>query len=266
MKGLEATLGQPRVISGGNGTNSVLEEPQFIRKGTVVSGENDGTHDDIRVTVYVFRNAVVYDVGTLEERGGVERREECVVYENEGSGGMRFGEADDSWDIYQSKGRVCGRLDPDKFGIGAESREDCMVILVLEVHVRTGDALVLARHALNVSVGSAVYIVDADDVSVGTKGVNHRGGSCRARSKGETVGSSLDSSKSGLQSVSIGVSRARVLESLNGVGRVSNLMGRRLCFGCEPCGYRHHPACRLSRGRWGGLRHRSLGLVQTQRG
>ena len=72
MKGLEATLGQPRVVSGGNGTNGVLEEPQFIRKGTVVSGENDGTHDDIRVTVYVFRNAVVYDVGTLEERGGVD--------------------------------------------------------------------------------------------------------------------------------------------------------------------------------------------------
>jgi hypothetical protein len=170
------------------------------------------------VTVYVLCDAVVYDVGTLEERGGVERREEGVVYENEGFGGMGFGEADDSWDIYQSKGGVCGRLDPDKFGIRAESGEDGIVTLVLEVHIRTGDTLVLARNALNVSVGSTVDIVDAEDMGARSKGVNHSGGGCRPRSKGETVGPSLNGSKSGLQSIPIGVSGARVLESLKKKG------------------------------------------------
>jgi len=48
----------------------------------VVSGENEGTHDDIRVTVDVLGDAVVYNVGTLEERGGVEWREEGIVDED----------------------------------------------------------------------------------------------------------------------------------------------------------------------------------------
>ena len=180
-----------------------------------MSRENDGAHDDIRVTIYVFGDAVVYNVGTLEERGGVEWREESVVDENEGFGGMGFGEADDSWDIYQAKGRIGGRLDPHKLGIRAESGEDGIVILVLKVHVRTGDTLVLACNALDKSVGSAVDVVDAEDVSAISKSVNHRSGSCRSRGKGETVGSPLDRSKSGLESIPIGVPGARVLESLD---------------------------------------------------
>jgi len=51
---------------------------------------------------------MVYDVGTLEERGGIERREESVVDEDERSGRMRSGKAHDSWDIYQPKSGVCG--------------------------------------------------------------------------------------------------------------------------------------------------------------
>ena len=84
--------------------------------------------------------------------------------------------ADDSGDIYQSKGGIRWRLDPHKFGVRAESGEDGIVIFVLEVHIRTGNTLVLARNALNVSVGSTVYVIDAEDVSVGSKRVNHRNG------------------------------------------------------------------------------------------
>jgi hypothetical protein len=47
MKGLETTLGHPRVVSGRDGPNGVLEEPQFLCEGGVVSGENESTHDDI---------------------------------------------------------------------------------------------------------------------------------------------------------------------------------------------------------------------------
>lgn len=53
-----------------------------------MSGEDESTHDDVRVTVDVFGNAVVYDVGALEEGGGVEGGEEGVVHEHEGFGGM----------------------------------------------------------------------------------------------------------------------------------------------------------------------------------
>jgi len=143
-----------------------------------VSGENEGTHDDIRVAVYVFGDAVVYDVGALEERGGVEWREEGVVDKDEWFGRMRFGKADDSWDIYQSKGRIGRGLDPHKFGIGAESGEDGIVVLVLEVHIRTGDTLVLARNVPDVSVGSTVDIVNAEDVSTSPHGVNDCSGGC----------------------------------------------------------------------------------------
>ena len=47
-----------------------------------MSGENEDTHDNVGVAVYVFGDAVQYDVGALEERRGVERGEEGVVYEN----------------------------------------------------------------------------------------------------------------------------------------------------------------------------------------
>ena len=82
MKGLETTLGQPRVVRRGDGANGVLKVSQFLYEGSVVSGENEGSHDDIRVTVDVLGDAVVYNVGTLEERRGVERREEGVVDED----------------------------------------------------------------------------------------------------------------------------------------------------------------------------------------
>lgn len=84
MKGLEPALSQPGVICGGDGANGVLKEAQLVRKGCVVSGENEGTHDDIRVTIDVFRDAVVYNVGALEKRRRVERREEGIVNENDG--------------------------------------------------------------------------------------------------------------------------------------------------------------------------------------
>ena len=145
---------------------------------------------------------------------------------------MRSGKADDSWDIYQSKGRIGGRLDPHKFGIGAESGEDGVVILVLEVHIRTGDTLVLACNVPNVSVGSTIDIVNAEDVSTSPHGANHCGRGCRSRSECETVRPSLDGSESGLESIPVGVSRARVLESLNKTRRVSNVMTRRLRFEC----------------------------------
>jgi len=166
------------------------------------------------VTIYVLGDAVEYNVGTLEERGRVEWGKEGVVYEDEGSGWVGSGEADNSWDVHQSKGRICGRLDPDKFGIGAESRKDGVVILVLEIHIRTGDTLVLACDALNVPVCSTIDIVDADNVGIRAEGVNHRGGGCRARSKSETVGAALDSCKGGLESIPVGVTGARILKSL----------------------------------------------------
>ena len=121
MKGFESTLGQPRVIRGGDGSNGVLKETQFLGNFRMVGGENESTHDDVRVAVDVFRDAVVYDVGALEEGGGVEGREEGIVYKHEGFGGMGFGKTDDSRDIYQTEGGVCGRLDPHKLGIRLES-------------------------------------------------------------------------------------------------------------------------------------------------
>lgn len=127
---------------------------------------------------------------------------------------MRFCKTDDPWDVYQSKSGIRWRLNPHKFGIWTESGENGIVIFVLEVHVRAGDTLVLASNALNVTVGSTIDIVDAENMSVGSKDVDHRSGGCRSRSKSETEGTSLDGSKGGLEGVPVGVSRARVLESL----------------------------------------------------
>ena len=48
----------------------------------VVGWEDQSAHDDVRVAVDVFGDAMHHDVGSEEKGGGVERGQESVVYQN----------------------------------------------------------------------------------------------------------------------------------------------------------------------------------------
>jgi hypothetical protein len=54
----------------------------------MVGGEDQRAHDDIRVAIDVFGEAVEDDVGPEEKGRGVEWRHKCVVYEDEGPRGV----------------------------------------------------------------------------------------------------------------------------------------------------------------------------------
>ena len=86
MKGFGTTLGKPRVVRAWYSANGVLQEPEVGVEFGVVRREDDGAHDHVRVTIDVFCYTMHDNVGAEEERGGVKRRQESVVYQNEGIG------------------------------------------------------------------------------------------------------------------------------------------------------------------------------------
>lgn len=88
MERLDSPLGKPAIVRTRHGPDGVLEEAQGFEEGGVVRGEDDGAHDDVRVAVDVFGETVHDDVSSEEERGGIEGREEGVVDEDQGGGGV----------------------------------------------------------------------------------------------------------------------------------------------------------------------------------
>ena len=79
---LGAALGEPGVVGAWDGADGVLEEAEVGGEGGVVGGEDEGAHDDVRVAIDVFRDAVEDDVGAEEEGGRIVGRKECVVDED----------------------------------------------------------------------------------------------------------------------------------------------------------------------------------------
>lgn len=88
MQRLRSALCEPRVVRARYCADSVLQEAEGRRELGVVRGEDEGTHDDVRVAVDVFSETVEDDIGALEEGGGVEGGEEGVVDEDVGVGGV----------------------------------------------------------------------------------------------------------------------------------------------------------------------------------
>ena len=77
VKGLEAAVGEPAVEGAGNGTDCVLEEGEsFFELGRV---EGCDAHEDIRMSVDVFRNGVNDNIGAVIKWILDIRGEECVV-------------------------------------------------------------------------------------------------------------------------------------------------------------------------------------------
>jgi hypothetical protein len=63
---LGAALHHPGIICARNRTNGVLEEGKAFAERSVSFRENDGTHNDIGMTIDVFRETMEDDIGALK--------------------------------------------------------------------------------------------------------------------------------------------------------------------------------------------------------
>jgi len=88
VKGFGTTLGEPRVVWAGYCASSVLEEAEPLGGGGTMFREDESTHDDVRMPVYVFGKTVEDDVCTEEKRGLVVGRHESVVHKDKRVGGV----------------------------------------------------------------------------------------------------------------------------------------------------------------------------------
>lgn len=68
MEGFGTALGEPAVVCAWDGAGGVLEESEAGAEGGVVCGYDDCAHDDVRVAVDIFREAVEDEVGAMKKR------------------------------------------------------------------------------------------------------------------------------------------------------------------------------------------------------
>ena len=102
-------------------------------------------------------------------------------------------------------------------GVRADGGENGLVVRILQVKESSLETLVDAGDTRHVAEGTAVDIVDTDDVRVGSEGLQDCRGGCRARCKGNTVGTaSLERGEGCLESIPVRVTGAGILEALRG--------------------------------------------------
>lgn len=110
LEGHQTTTGEVAVERGRNSTERVLHEGELIVDGVTVGDSH--AHDNIGVTVDILGHRVHDNVRT-EAEGVLEvRAHEGVVHDKERA--VRVCVLGHSGNIDEAKGRVRGRLDPDK--------------------------------------------------------------------------------------------------------------------------------------------------------
>ena len=209
VQGLETTMGEPGVESGGNSTNGVLEEAQTSLE--LVAIESSNTHNYITVAIDVLGDTVDDDIGTEVERVLDVGREESVVDNDENA--VLVGLGNDSSDIDEAQCRVAGGLDPDQASIGGDVFGDINLDLWCESDL---DAVGLCDLG-EVTVGTAVDIGDGDDMAAGSQTLENGGGGGGTGGEGESVLGVLKSSDSGLEVGTVRVGGSRVLVLADGL-------------------------------------------------
>src|SRR5690606_32739928 len=111
-KGLEATVGQPRVKGNGHGAKCGRKEAEPLTENRAVQGRNDP--DDVREDVDRFNDRVDDDGCAVGERGLDVWRHEGVVDDNDDVVKLRY--TGDGGDVDKGEGWVRRSLNPDELG------------------------------------------------------------------------------------------------------------------------------------------------------
>lgn len=114
-------------------------------------------------------------------------------------------------DINQTQGGVGWGFNPNELGVGTDGGSDVGSILeVNKGHIDTQSGGDLCE----VAVSAAVDVIHGDDVGSRSKRRDNGGGGSRSRGKSKSVFSTFKGGNGGLEGLTGGVSRARVIESL----------------------------------------------------
>ena len=112
LKCLRTALGEPAIKCAGYRADCILEESKTLEEGSMSSGEDERTHEDVGMAIDVFSEGMRNDISSCEKGRGVIRREEGTVYKNERVGGVRACDTDNAWNRNEAKRGVCWRFYP----------------------------------------------------------------------------------------------------------------------------------------------------------
>ena len=124
--------------------------------------EDEGTHDDIRVSVDILGDAVVSDVGSKQKRRADVGRAEGVVSNDLNFGINSLDFFADDLNVDHFKGRVGGTFNPDHLSVLFQGLDD--VVSISDVHEVSLHALIFSQESPHVSLSSSINIVANDDV------------------------------------------------------------------------------------------------------
>ena len=148
------------------------------------------------------------DVSTEVERVLVDRGHESVVNDEEST--VRLGALGEGLNIEYLKGRVSGSLEPDHSCVGTQLFLELVDIAeILESDLNVG---VRSKDGTKVSLGTAIDVIDNEDVVSLLAKVHEGDVSGHTRAGGESVVGVLKGSKLSLESESGGVTATSVIE------------------------------------------------------
>ena len=130
------------------------------------------SHDHVRVTIHILRQAVHHDVRPQLQRSLEVGGQECVVHHQEDVW-MLLCDGCHCLDIHHLESRVGGCLDPDHLGVGSDGGLNVARIGGVN---KAGLYVHPGNNFSEVSVGSSVDIIHGDDVVPGVEEVGDGGG------------------------------------------------------------------------------------------
>jgi len=206
FEGLGSSEGDPGVEGGEASSHGLQDEEESVVKVLVV--HNHASGNNVGVTTDVLGDGVGDDISTEVEGVLVDGGEEGVV-DNEEDASSLEGVSNLS-NVVDFEGGVGGGLEPDNLGVGSD-----FLLEVLDVEEASEghlDVGVLGQDFSQVSLGTTVHIVDAEDVVTGLEELHEGNVSSHAGGGGEGVLSVLDGSEGSLEVGTGGVSASGVVE------------------------------------------------------
>lgn len=161
------------------------------------------------MSVDVLGDRVDDDISTQREWVLEEGAHEGVIDHQLGI--VLMGNLSNCLDIDQTQGGVGWGFHPDELGVGTDGRSDISSILEInEGHINSQGGGDLCE----VAVSASIDVVHGDNVRSSRKRRDNGGSGGRSRGEGKSILGTFKGGNGGLECLTGGVSRARVIESL----------------------------------------------------
>lgn len=205
---LQRSEGKPAVEGSQSSAGALKNEEELVVEGSVV--HNKASTEHVGVSTDVFGHRVGDDVGAEEERVCVYSCCKCVVDNKERVFINLFDCVSNCLNVETLQSWVGWSLEPDEPGVGLDHGLELVDVReVVEINFNAG---VWSKDHSEVSLGSTVDIIDAEDVVTFLAKVHDGCAGCDSRSTGESKLAVFHGSKLSLERESSWVSAASVVE------------------------------------------------------